>query len=62
MGPMSRCFGLHRWRRLKWGGSLAPFADLDARECRRCARFEIYAYGSFRRAKREDFDTVRDAA
>ena len=48
--PVSRCLGFHKWQAMKWGA-----ASLDCRECLRCGRFEIYAYGSFRSAPRSAF-------
>jgi hypothetical protein len=44
---------VHRWRALKWGSSKSP---LDCRECRWCTRFEVYAYGSYRKADRSAFE------
>lgn len=43
-----RCVVLlrHSWQRFKWG---SPYYDLDCRECRRCGRFEVYAFGAYRR-------------
>ena len=51
---MTRCLGFHKWRALKHGGD----ANLDARECRRCGRFEVYAYDRFYRANRENFEPL----
>ena len=40
-------FRIHDWQRMKWGTA----TSLDSRGCRRCRRFEVYAYGSFHPAK-----------
>lgn len=51
-----RCLWLfHRWVRLKWGSSL------DCRECPRCGRFEVYAFGAWRKAPREPYEPTRPA-
>ena len=35
---------IHLWRYGKWAGG-----TLDARACRICGRYEIWAYGTFRK-------------
>jgi hypothetical protein len=42
---------LHDWRRGVWGHS-EPLV-LSCRECRRCGRFQIYAFGEYHNSKRE---------
>lgn len=51
--------GLHDWEPLNHGPDLSPYPDMDARECRRCARFDFYAYGSWHRSKRARWGDVR---
>ena len=42
-----RClFRFHDWNAMKWGGA----SNLDCRQCRRCLRFEVWAYSRFYRA------------
>jgi hypothetical protein len=54
---MSRCFGFHRWRALKHGAGMM----LDARDCLRCGRFEVWAYTRFYRAIRQTFEPLTEA-
>jgi len=46
---------IHRWRAMKHGYGLL---DLDARECRWCGRFEVWAYNRFWKAERWQFEPV----
>ena len=60
---MSRllCFvGIHDWHRMKHGPDLSPYPGWDCRECRRCGRFEIVAYGRWTRSYRENWDNIRE--
>lgn len=50
-----RCvLGLHSWRGLKHGSE----ANLDARECRRCGHFEVWAFAAYYRANRLNFEPL----
>lgn len=53
-------FRLHSWRPLKWGVDFIS----DCRDCRRCGRFEIVAYGDFIKPwqGRALFEPTREAA
>jgi hypothetical protein len=54
---MTRCLSFHRWHALKHGAGMR----LDARECLRCGRFEVWAYSRFYRANRENFKPLIEA-